>query len=274
MCSRMLLDSFLGRDLQLAPSAAEEPSVRTVDRFLRVHVAALVLSRLEGRIATPFLPYWEPLECVTGSKRVRQFLRIGARVASFVAFLPGGARLGAGMLGGVMCLSLALNRASFSTASVAYAVALLHGALYNGATRSWPLRLHLAWVYGGPAWNKLMLEDWRTGRAFAFFAGPLSDMPLYKAACHRWPENVVNRAGAWGIMLWEFAIAILYLRLRTAPLAAILALLFHVGCVASTRGGVAWIYLQFAVGPAALFLGNSSGRETGGWISHGCRTGL
>lgn len=118
---------------------------------------------------------------------------------------------------------------------------------------AWPARLfslQLFFLYTGAALWKCTFADWRGGEMLretlsSASAGPLaftlSRAPLPAAVWH---------VLTWAVIAGEFALGILYLRRRSAPVAIVLACGFHGAVAILLRIQEFWICLSVA--PAAL----------------------
>ena len=149
---------------------------------------------------------------------------------------------------------------SYSTAATLHGcLGLISGLSSPAQLRFW-LRLQYVLIYGGAATNKLLLENWRTGRTFRYFALDLVKSPEAALAvrCLRRfgvsdPEKAFGLAGGWFSMGMELLLALLYLNPRSADRAARLALWFHYMILVTGGGRIAWVYLHHALTQWAWF---------------------
>lgn len=94
----------------------------------------------------------------------------------------------------------------------------------------------LSLIYLGASLDKLLLEDWATGRFMDNFLANARVNPVYLAIIEHVPRTAVALALSWGTMVTEVAIGLGFLFRRTRAATVWLAVLFHFGLYAFLEG--------------------------------------
>jgi hypothetical protein len=154
-----------------------------------------------------------------------------------------------------MIVHIAAHRLAYANNVLFVTVFLLLIGLYHPRTGLLPLRVQIAFVYGGAAVNKVFDPDWWNGRFFDTLMGEALLVDWYRSLSASWRPGWLGSALGAATIAIETAIAAAVLFLRDGRAGVLLMVGFHLVMLAATGGrlSVPFLYGAFAVSAAFFY---------------------
>ncbi|MGF1657307.1 MAG: hypothetical protein ACFCU3_10050 [Verrucomicrobiales bacterium] len=145
-------------------------------------------------------------------------------------------------------LPLLWQQQRFATTRCVTVVNHVYGCLVQTEDElEWPRR-QISLVYASAATNKLFSANWRSGQFMHNLMGNIAQDEIYLSINKRLGAGKkLGKAICWSVILMEYCLATCWLIPRLRRWVFFPSMLFHVGMLIMTRGGLSWPFLRTAL---------------------------
>jgi hypothetical protein len=157
------------------------------------------------------------------------------------------------VIAGSMVVHIAAHRLAYANNVLYVTVFVLLIGLYHPRTGLLPLRIQIAFVYGGAAINKALDPDWWNGRFFDTLMGDALSLDWYRSLAAAWRPRWLGSVLGAATIATETAIATVVLSVRGGRAGVLLMVGFHVVMLVATLGQLSVPFLYGAVAVSAAF---------------------
>jgi len=154
-------------------------------------------------------------------------------------------RIACALVGLSLLVLLLGNRTTYRNHIFICACVFLLGAMHRRDERPWLLVWQVAVLYVFSGLNKLWEPDWRSGQFFDAWLG--SWVGWYQWGAARFAPGVFGAIMAWGTIVFEMTLGIVFLFHRARAVAIWLAAGFHIGLFVLLEGATFGFFLHNAM---------------------------
>jgi hypothetical protein len=225
--------------------------------LLAAKILALSFFRADHFVSggPPFLPFLSVLDTPAIAPWLPHALAIAFHVAFALLMFNRMVQRACLAIAVCMIVHIAAHRLAYANNVLFVTVFLLLVGLYHPRTGLLPLRVQIAFVYGGAAVNKAFDPDWWNGRFFDTLMGEALLVDWYRSVAASWRPGWLGSALGAATIATEAAIAAAVLFLRDGRAGVLLMVGFHLVMLAATDGrlSVPFLYGAFAVSTAFFY---------------------